>query len=81
MIAECRLSINGLPIDGLSIGVRLPACGGELQRSNPQSALGSLESALGSLESAVGNLESALGNLQSLIGNRQSPIGNRAWVS
>jgi hypothetical protein len=67
MIAECRLSINGLSVDGLSIGVRLPACGGELQRSNP--------------ESAVGSLESALGNLQSLIGNRQSPIGNRAWVS
>jgi hypothetical protein len=67
MIAECRLSIDGLSIGGLSIGVRLPACGGELQRSDPQSALGSLES--------------ALGNLQSLIGSLQSPIGNRAWVS
>jgi hypothetical protein len=55
MIAECRLSINGLSIDGLSIGVRLPACGGELQRSNPQSALGNLQSLIGSLQSPIGS--------------------------
>jgi hypothetical protein len=74
MIGDCRLSTNGLSISGLSIGVRLPASGGEFRRSNPQSAFGSLES-------AFGNLESALGNLQSLIGSLQSSIGNRAWDS
>jgi hypothetical protein len=74
MTGDCRLSTNGWSISGLSIGVWLPASGGEFRRSNPQSAVGSLES-------AVGNLESALGNLQSLIGSLQSPIGNRAWDS
>jgi hypothetical protein len=81
MIGDCRLSTNGLSISGLSIGVRLPASGGEFRRPNPQSAFGNPQSAFGSLESAFGSLESALGNLQSLIGSLQSPIGNRAWDS
>jgi hypothetical protein len=77
-IADCRLPIDGLVIEGLMIGLMIGESIAELTSADSRRRRPSDRSVnrRSTRHAPIGNRQSPIGNRQSAIGNRQSAIGN-----